>query len=111
MLGCAARWIAGGTPCPPLGAEGRWNWILSHCCTTGSPSQVVKGVLALTFTNETHVESKCPTDPRFRPASKAQEARLNSRAELMLGGRECRIVENLASTGEYLKVTDAAASA
>ncbi len=36
--------------------------------------------------NETHVKSKFPTDPRFRPASKAQEAWLNSKAELMLGG-------------------------
>ena len=36
--------------------------------------------------NETRVKSKFPTDPRFRPASKVQEAWLNSKAELMLGG-------------------------
>jgi hypothetical protein len=36
--------------------------------------------------NETRVKSKFTTDPRFRPASKAQEACLNSKAELMLGG-------------------------
>jgi hypothetical protein len=36
--------------------------------------------------NETRVESSFPTEARFRPASKAQEAWLNSKAELMLGG-------------------------